>query len=98
MSNLSISTSLEHTKIATKALQQKTQKGIGSGVSATIGAPTVIKWETKLTMPKTVETYYVGKSLATEIYPMLKDMEPPIREKNTITGMTLSIFSLKRNR
>ena len=45
---------------------QKTIMGMGYGTSATIGAPMVTQCATKLTTPKTVATYCVGKSLATE--------------------------------
>jgi hypothetical protein len=78
-----------------KALIQNTKNGIGSGVSATIGAPTVSKWATKLTIPKTVETYFVGNSLATEIYPILNDMDPPILQMKIIKGITQVVFELK---
>lgn len=47
-------------------MAQKLLMGIGWGNSATSGAPIVMQCATKLTTPKTVATYYVGKSLATE--------------------------------
>jgi hypothetical protein len=77
---------------------QNTKNGIGSGASATIGAPTVSKWATKFTIPKTVETYLVGNSLATEIYPILNDIEPPILQINIIKGITQLMLELKKIR
>ena len=69
---------------------------MGSGASATKGAPTVRRWATKLTIPKTVETYFVGNNLATEIYPILKDIDPPILLIKIIKGMTHFDYVLKR--
>ena len=66
---------------------QKTMNGIGSENSATIGAPTVIEWEKKLTIPNTVATYWVGNSLATDTYPILNDIAPPTRERHTRKGI-----------
>jgi hypothetical protein len=91
---LPISTKFRHEKIAINALIQKTKKGIGSGASATIGAPTVNKWATKLTIPNTVETYLVGNNLATEIYPILNDIDPPILHINIIIGIIQVDFEL----
>ena len=62
-------------------------KGNGSENSATIGAPIVKKLATKFTIPNTVATNLVGKSLATETYPILKDIAPPKRTQRR-TGMT----------
>ena len=53
-------------RIESADITQKLLMGIGRGNSATIGAPMVMQCATKLTTPKTVATYYVGKSLATE--------------------------------
>lgn len=79
-----------------KAFIQKTRKGTGSGASATIGDPTVSRWATKLTIPKTVDTYLVGKSLATDIYPILYDMDPPILHINIINGIIQFVLELKK--
>jgi hypothetical protein len=49
-----------------------------------------------LTIPKTVETYFVGNNLATEIYPILKDIDPPILLIKIIKGMTHFDYVLKR--
>ena len=54
-------------KTAKNELAQNTSIGIGYSNSATIGAPTVIKWDTKFTIPKTVATNSVGNNLATEM-------------------------------
>jgi hypothetical protein len=79
-------------------LIQKTKKGIGSGASATIGAPTVSKWATKFTIPNTVDTYLVGNNLATEIYPILNDIDPPILQMNIINGITQLVLELYKIR
>ena len=68
-------------------MQQNQTKGIGSDISATIGAAIVKKFATKFTRPKTVATNLVGKSLATETYPMLNDIAPPTLTHKR-TGMT----------
>ncbi len=46
---------------------QNTINGIGSGLSATIGAPIVIIFEQRLTILKTVVMYFVGNSRETDI-------------------------------
>jgi hypothetical protein len=74
--------------MANPALMQNTTNGIGSGISATIGLPTVMRWAKKLTIPNTEVTYFVGNSLDTETYPMLKDIDPPMRAKITNIGMS----------
>ena len=61
--------------------------GAGSSNSATIGAAIVKKFATKFTRPKTVATNLVGKSLATETYPILNDIAPPTRERHTRNGI-----------
>lgn len=51
----------------------------------------------KLTVPNTVAWYSVGKSLATDTYPILKFIAPPILDKQTITGITQLGTSLFQN-
>ena len=87
---MSSSTSRVHTNMAKKELIQKTKKGIGSGSSATIGAPIVIKCEKKLTIPKTVATKLVGKSRAIDTYPILNDIDPPTLLIHTRIGIIYS--------
>ena len=88
MADLSISFKKTAALIEKNAFTQKTTIGIGFGSSATKGAPIVIQWATKLTTPNTVATNYVGNSLATDTYPILKHIDPPTLMKQTITGMT----------
>jgi hypothetical protein len=47
-----------------------------------------------LTIPNTVETYFVGNNLATEIYPILYDIDPPILHTNIIIGITQVVLEL----
>ena len=77
---------------AIKEFIQNTIKGIGSGVSATKGAPIVIIFEQRLTILKTVVMYFVGNSLDTDIYPILKDIDAPILHRQTRKGISHNIW------
>lgn len=72
---------------ATKQFAKKMKNGYGSLISATIGAPTANKCDTKFTNPNVVAKNYVGKSLLLPTYTELNDILFPNRHRIMITGM-----------
>jgi hypothetical protein len=66
----------------------KIAKGIGSCISATKGARHANEWATRFVMPYTVATNLVGKSLGTEMYPILKPIVHPTLAIQIIIGRT----------